>query len=208
MALRLCFPTTIYSAALQSSRAKTAKQNRELFKQILLIRDTDDVGRAWSEENYHAGYTSYGSWTELHRHFPHFVELREQIDGHVRKFARALDMDLQSGHLAMVSCWVNLMPQGAAHSLHLHPLSVISGTYYVEVPPGSSAIKFEDPRMSKFMAAPAKKASARPRNQSYISHQPKAGDVMLWESWLRHEVPVNRGKKPRASISFNYDWLP
>jgi len=27
--------------------------------------------------------------------------------------------------------------------------------------------------------------------------------VLLWESWLRHEVPVNRAGSDRISISFN-----
>ena len=46
----------------------------------------------------------------------------------------------------MTDCWVNIMGQGAAHSLHLHPLSSISGTYYVAVPRGAPGLKFEDPR--------------------------------------------------------------
>ena len=36
----------------------------------------------------------------------------------------------------MTDCWVNVMPAGVVHSLHLHPTSFISGTYYVEVPEG------------------------------------------------------------------------
>ena len=32
----------------------------------------------------------------------------------------------------MTDCWVNIMPRGTAHGLHLHPLATISGTYYVK----------------------------------------------------------------------------
>ncbi|MGC8169900.1 putative 2OG-Fe(II) oxygenase [Salmonella enterica] len=28
----------------------------------------------------------------------------------------------------------------------------------------------------------------------------------MWESFLRHEVPVNRAEDERISISFNYNW--
>ncbi len=31
-----------------------------------------------------------------------------------------------------------------------------------------------------------------------------AGSVLLWESWLRHEVPAGTAKDERISISFNY----
>ena len=90
------------------------------------------------------------------------------------------------------------MPAGVVHSWHLHPTSFISGTYYVQVPKGAGALKFEDPRLSRMMAAP-------PRN-SFVSLPARAGDVILFESWLRHEVPPARYAGERISISFNYAW--
>lgn len=33
---------------------------------------------------------------------------------------------------------------------------------------------------------------------------PKAGKVLMWESWLRHEVPPNAAKSERISVTFNY----
>ncbi|WP_409935966.1 putative 2OG-Fe(II) oxygenase [Phenylobacterium sp.] len=38
------------------------------------------------------------------------------------------------------------------------------------------------------------------------SGTPAPGPVFLWESWLRDEVPPNRARTPRISISFNYAW--
>jgi uncharacterized protein (TIGR02466 family) len=90
------------------------------------------------------------------------------------------------------------MPAGVVHSLHLHPTSFISGTYYVQVPKGAGALKFEDPRLSKMMAAPPGRA--------FVSVPARAGDVILFESWLRHEVPPARYAGERISISFNYAW--
>jgi uncharacterized protein (TIGR02466 family) len=124
----------------------------------------------------------------------------------VARFAKHLAMDLQGGSLSMTSCWVNIMPTFAAHSSHLHPLSVISGTYYVSVPSGASSIKFEDPRLSHMMAAPPKLAHAKKHNQLFVNVKPQIGEVGLWESWLRHEVPPNSSRRDRISISFNYDW--
>ena len=46
-----------------------------------------------------------------------------------------------------IPLWINILPTGGgAHTSHLHPHSVISGTTYVTMPEGASAIKFEDPR--------------------------------------------------------------
>ena len=197
------FATQIYSDMLK--KTGMPKFNRDLNEQAYLIRDTDGEGQEWSEDHYLHGYTSYGSITDLHKRFPHFEELALEIDKHVKKFARSMEWDLQGGSLQMSTCWVNIMHSLTAHSLHLHPLSVISGTYYVSVPKGSSSIKFEDPRMAFMMAAPPKLETAK--NQPFIEFEPKSGTIAMWESYLRHEVPPNRAEGDRISISFNYDWV-
>jgi uncharacterized protein (TIGR02466 family) len=96
------------------------------------------------------------------------------------------------------------MPKGGVHTAHIHPRSAISGTYYVTIPSGAAALKFEDPRLAMTMAAPAKKPNAKRENQSFVSIAPKPGTLLLWESFIRHEVPLNRARGHRISVSFNY----
>ncbi len=203
MGTREFFSTPIYLENLVKSSSLTFA--REIKEQCHLIRKIDDEGVRWSEENYVNGYTSYGSLTDLHLNFPHFIDLKKLLMRHVRKFARHLELDLQGGQLEMSSCWVNIMSKGSHHSLHLHPLSVISGTYYVSVPKGSSRIKFEDPRLAFMMAAPPK--IERTKKPLFVTLEPRTGQVGLWESWLRHEVPVQKSTQDRISISFNFDWV-
>lgn len=105
----------------------------------------------------------------------------------------------------MTDCWVNIMPRHVVHGLHLHPLSTLSGTYYVQTPRGCSGIKFEDPRLDRFMAAPPRRAGAR--NAPWVVYPAEAGTVVLFESWLRHEVASNPLEAERVSISFNYGWF-
>jgi uncharacterized protein (TIGR02466 family) len=102
--------------------------------------------------------------------------------------------------------WINILPQGGVHTSHIHPHSVVSGTTYVAVPEGASAIKFEDPRHAMMMAAPPRLKDAREELRSFIYVAPQPGDVLLWESWLRHEVPMNLAEDERISVSFNYKW--
>jgi uncharacterized protein (TIGR02466 family) len=198
------FPTRIYHARLQ--RAGGRAFNLELLKESHQLRDFDDAGRRWSRKNYPGGYTSYGSLDKLHQFSSTFMELRRKLDRHVSAFSSHLEMDLRGGRLEMTDCWVNLMPRQTVHSLHLHPLSVISGTYYVRTPKGCAGLKFEDPRLSKFMAAPPRRADCRAENQQHITYPAVAGSLTLFESWLRHEVPPNPVSGERVSISFNYDW--
>jgi uncharacterized protein (TIGR02466 family) len=75
----------------------------------------------------------------------------------------------------------------------------VSGTYYVKVPKGSGPLRIEDPRAGLFMACPPRKIQ-----RDLI---PREGEVILFESWMKHEVPPHGCEESRISISFNYDWL-
>lgn len=198
------FPTFVYFAPLAS---KDKSLNAELKKESLKFAEIDEEGQLWSAKNYPGGYTSYGSIAQLNQVSTTFEILEKDINKHVRKFAKYLEMDINPKELKMTSCWVNVMPSKVTHTMHLHPLSVISGTYYVQTPKNSSAIKFEDPRLDCFMASPPRKHNAKVINQRHHSLQPQEGHVVLFESWLRHEVPANQSDKERISVSFNYGWV-
>jgi uncharacterized protein (TIGR02466 family) len=205
MAIHSFFPTRIYEARLQ--QANWRRFNNELLRECHLVRDRDPDGQKWSRKNYPGGYTSYGSLCRMHKMSSTFMDLERKIDRHVKAFARELELDLEGRTLAMTDCWINIMPHHVVHGLHIHPLSTISGTYYVQTPAGCSGIKFEDPRLDRFMAAPPRKTDCRPENRPWQTIKADAGKVVLFESWMRHEVPANLLKTERISISFNYSWF-
>lgn len=204
MPIRAWFPTYVYCEPIQKSGLD--RLNRDLAGECRHLREYDKAGRTWSAKNYPGGYTSYASMNELHHFSSSFSVLEKKITKHVRAFAKALDMDLRGRQIRMTDCWVNIMPEQTAHSLHLHPLSFISGTYYVSTPKGCPGLKFEDPRLTGLMAAPPKLPDARDANRTYITYPAQAGNLILFESWLRHEVAANRVSEERISISFNYNW--
>lgn len=204
MPLLECFATRLYLAPL--ARSGAGALNRALLAEARQLERDDAAGRRWSGRNYPGGYTSYASAHRLQAVSPTFEELRRRLERHVRAFAAAADWDLARRELVMTDCWVNIMRRGSAHGLHLHPLSTLSGTYYVAVPPGAPGLKVEDPRLDRFMAAPPLKARARDRNRPWLTLPARAGQVVLFESWLRHEVPAHFGARERVSVSFNYHW--
>ena len=205
MALQRLFSTLVYSARLTGAAGRPL--NERLLRECRQLSLDDAAGRRWSAKSYPGGYTSYGSAHRMHRMSPTFATLERAIDRHVARFAAALELDLAGRQLAMTDCWVNVMPRGAAHGLHLHPLSTISGTYYVRTPPGTPGLKVEDPRLERMMAAPPRLAKAARENRPWIVLPATAGAVLLFESWLRHEVPANTAAGERISISFNYNWF-
>lgn len=200
------FPTLVYEDKI-ASPVLIKRLNKEIVREAYILQDLDDHGRDWSKGNYVGGYTSYSSMTDLHKTSPTFAEMEKLINKHALKFARALEYDLEGGSLAMTTCWINIMPTGTHHSGHVHPLSVMSGTYYVQVPRGSGPLKLEDPRMPMLMHSPPRLEKASVKNKSFVSLPPTAGNVVLFESWLRHEVPANQAGTDRISVSFNYEWI-
>ncbi len=202
MAVKTFFPTYID----HSKNALSLLENLELKKEIFQIQEIDQDGINWSEENYFAGFTSYGSMDQLHQSSPNFANLEKVISRKMKNFITVSDWDISAKDLKMNSCWVNIMPIGAHHSFHIHPHSVMSGTYYVDVPSQASPLKFEDPRLSQMMLAPQRKKNSKSINRNFVSIPAASRDLILFESWLRHEVPTNRSKKERVSVSFNYSF--
>jgi len=198
------FVTQLYRAELAGASA--ARLNQELEASCLLLAAEDTAGKRWCRENSYPGYTSYASLTDLDVRLPAFADLIGVLDNHVADFARAADFDLAGRKLVVDSLWVNVLDPGGHHAAHIHPQSVVSGTYYVAVPPGASALKIEDPRLGLMMAAPPRRAKAKLANRGFVYVEPKQRTLLLWESWLRHEVPPNKAKGKRISVSFNYRW--
>jgi uncharacterized protein (TIGR02466 family) len=168
----------------------------ELAHSIQTLATDDEAGRRWSREHRYAGYTSYASLNDLPRRDPAFARLAKLLTRHAAKFAEESAFEL-ARRPKLDSLWANLLKSGGQHSGHIHPHSIISGTLYVDVPAGSGAIRFEDPRLPLMMAAPT-------RPDSFVSVQPRPGLLLMWESWLRHEVLPGTAPAQRLSISFNF----
>lgn len=198
------FVTRLYRAHL-SEHGKPVDAS-ELEASCWSIAEDDEAGQEWCEENGYPGYTSYASLTDLPYRFPAFKDLVKALDKHVKAFAKDLEFNLDGRKLKLEDIWINILPPGGIHTGHIHPHSVISGTTYVALPDGSASIKFEDPRLPMMMAAPARIKDARTALRTFHYEAPKVGDVLLWESWLRHEVPMNMSEDDRISVSFNYSW--
>ena len=201
MSARTLFPTRLWQADLTGERGFDVG---ELEEACLGLAAEDRAGRAWCRAHGYGGYTSYSSLDDLPRRMTVFGELKRRLDRQAAAFGAELGFD--GGRPRLDSLWVNVLKPGAAHSGHIHPRSALSGTLYVSLPRGAGAIRFEDPRLPLMMAAPQRRADLPDAERAFVTVAPTPGTVLLWESWLRHEVAPNAAKAPRISISFNYAW--
>ena len=198
MTLRSLFVTQVYEAQLgQPSLVE------ELADSCRLLAEEDGAGSAWCKANAYRGYTSYGSLTDLPLRTPEFADLKRHLDKHALSYAKALNFDL-GRKPRLDNMWVNILKPGGGHTGHIHPHAFLSGTIYVVVPDGASALKLEDPRLPMMMARPSVTVDAPEAERPFVYLAPEAGTILMWESWLRHEVPANGAKADRISISFNY----
>jgi uncharacterized protein (TIGR02466 family) len=199
------FVTPLYRARL-NDLAKKKVDYEELKSTCLAIAEDDEAGQEWCEREGYPGYTSYASLDDLPWRAPIFGDLEKALDKHVAAFCDALGFDLQGKKLKCNAFWINILPEGGTHSSHIHPHSVISGTTYVAMPEGTSALKLEDPRLAMMMLSPLRRKDAPEALQPFVYVKPEVGELLLWESWLRHEVPMNMSEEERISVSFNYNW--
>jgi len=189
--VRNLFVTRLYETDIANATLLS-----ELAHSIRSLSRDDEAGRGWSKEHRYAGYTSYASLNDLPKRDPTFAELARLLTRHAAAFATECGFGLNR-RPKLDSLWVNLLKSGGHHGGHIHPHSIISGTFYVEAPKGSGAIRFEDPRLPLMMAAP-------PRPDTFVTVEPRPGLLLMWESWLRHEVLPGAGRGERLSISFNF----
>jgi uncharacterized protein (TIGR02466 family) len=194
--MRSLFVTSLYEAEIDDSDLLA-----DLAHSIRLLSQEDRAGRRWSRQHGYKGYTSYASLDDLPVRDPAFARLKRLLGRHAAVFAKQVAWEVRP---RLDSLWVNLLKGGGHHSAHIHPHSILSGTLYVEVAAGSGAIRFEDPRLPMMMAAPVRTANAPESLRPFVDILPKAGQLLLWESWLRHEVRPGTGRGERLSISFNF----
>lgn len=192
--MRQLFATPLYEADLELDLD-------ELAHSIHSLAEDDNAGRRWAKEHGYKGYTSYASLNDLPRRDPVFADLAKALTRHAAAFARDLAWDVKP---KLDSLWVNKLKSGGHHSAHIHPHSILSGTLYVDIPDGAGAIRFEDPRLPMMMAAPVRSPDAAEHLRPFVTVTPRPGQLLLWESWLRHEVLPGTGRGDRLSVSFNF----
>jgi len=101
--------------------------------------------------------------------------------------------------------WTNMLENGGSQTLHSHANSFISGVFYLTPshpacktvfvrPPGGFEYSFRHH---------TRDAAVGPFNAGkYMLPQAEAGDLVLFPSYLYHEVPRNQGGQ-RITIAFN-----
>ena len=89
------------------------------------------------------------------------------------------------------------------HGVHNHPNSLLSGVVYLNIEDNSSPIIFYNPNEIKNFIT-HKTTQDTIFNINHTTYNVKNGDILIWESWIKHEVPPNKKLNGvRETLVFN-----
>jgi uncharacterized protein (TIGR02466 family) len=181
------FPTRIWQAQLDVLRGHL----ESWVASVMRMREADPEP---------AGRTNRQGWNSrdmavLKR--PEFAPLREAVQAACT--AALGQMGIRDIPFALQS-WVNLHDRGGFNFLHVHEGSLLSGSFYLQVPPGSGRFVFRDPRPG---VVHGYVKGAVPNGYSDIQLTPEAGLMVLFPCWMEHYVEPHDSDQPRITIAFN-----
>ena len=131
---------------------------------------------------------------------PQFASFKKYVCDIGKEYLKELGYETKEIEF-LPSIFTSEMKPGDRHGRHCHPGALLSGVFYLQMPENSSPIKFFDPRQWRdTRLVPVKKATEYTREE--INYTPVAGDLLLWESWLHHEVVPNNCDN-RITLVFN-----
>jgi uncharacterized protein (TIGR02466 family) len=189
--LLMWFPTSVYAA----EDTLPPGENEKLIQRILEIKQTIATGG----ENWQCNtYNTLGTYNLIND--PVFSTLVEKVEEHVFEYVRCMG---SAHHYKCQEAWANVSEEYSYQEYHTHSDRTISAVYYAAVPEASGRIFFESPLEPDML--PIKNIDNYNMCSNRIAHfSPNAGTILIFRSYLRHMVEMNRSKDPRISIAFNF----
>jgi uncharacterized protein (TIGR02466 family) len=198
---RNLFPTPVASVDTPDAEAR----NEELRTLILERRRTAPTIQASNDGGWHSDRDLL-SWGGARA--AEVVTMARAVANHMTRDRAGREVQPDW----IVTSWANVNGPGDSNICHYHPGWFWSGTYYVDddgvLTDHSVGGDFEmlDPRGSApAMVAPtlayAGEGGLAAGSTEWI--RPRAGLLVLFPSWLHHQVRAYRGTRERISIAFN-----
>ena len=165
--------------------------NEQIKPYCLKAKQTDPVGVVLSNSG---GWQSKGNQKD------------SLITDNLYKVFNETINNLYQNKLEIVNHWININGPDSYNVLHDHPMSDLSGVFYINVPENSGYIYFENPQNFKAHAeitSYTMEASQQMQQhiQKYI--KPIEGLLLVFPAHLKHGVLPNQSNEDRISVSFN-----
>jgi uncharacterized protein (TIGR02466 family) len=188
------FPTPVYASV-----------ELDLRNQILPVAEEyiNRHGRRYRDQpNYISTYNVESAWNEQQ-----FDNRLEYLNNYIKTAAKKYFEDISIEPMQFAIYYLfNKITLGGEHSLHSHANNILSGVFYLKIPESAPPIIFNDPRDHyKYIHYPVKFGNPREMYKllpEYVIN-PTEGMLLMWPSWLEHQVPASKCSEERIAVAFN-----
>lgn len=118
------------------------------------------------------------------------------------------DLTMNSIRLGISGAWVNINSTRSASNISHNHEGILSGTFYLKMPPGSGKIYFNNPGINTLWEGFRFVEQRNEMTGELINITPVEGEVLIWPSFLHHGVLPNEHDDERISIAFNISGVP
>lgn len=207
LAIRTCFAVPLVNTALpQAGRLNPALRERLLAWE----RDEGERTSVPTEVPKHAVYES--DFSLFYRKDPLVAELAQwclaslgELIMRINRYSSAEMQNLRIYHHS----WYHVTRHGGFTGMHDHPMASWSGVYCVSPGearadlPDSGVLRLHDTRAPSMYLDPGNARLASPYSAGTIPLHLQAGELVLFPSWLMHEVTPFWGRDERITVAFN-----
>lgn len=131
-----------------------------------------------------------------------FQNLKNLLLEHVQIYAKEI-MGIDN-NFYVTSSWLSVNKHHAWHQKHSHGNSILSGAFYIQVDESSSPLIFSRSKsITNNDVFQLKTLKENAYNQLAVEIKVSNYDLLIWPSWLPHEVPPNSSSLDRIVLSFN-----
>jgi uncharacterized protein (TIGR02466 family) len=180
-----------------STHPAAARINAELRGAVANIRATTPNGKPqdWAGNLY----TTVENNNELQLH-PSFKEISNFIENECANFASINKLFISNDGVFIKNLWVNIYTKNNSMDVHNHPNSLFTGVYFLKVPENSAKFAFDSPNSESMVSTPINKIS--PYNQYQPAFEANEGELIVFNSYLKHRVLLHDIEEERISIGF------
>jgi uncharacterized protein (TIGR02466 family) len=119
-----------------------------------------------------------------------------------KQFCTELGYATELYDIDVYSIWINEMVANSTHQPHNHYGANFSGTFYVKLPPNAGGISFQS-ALARVDKGYLEIKEQTIYNALHWGTSPQEGDLLMWESYLIHTVPLTEFEGIRRSIAFD-----
>ena len=185
------FPTPVYIKEIPNA----GELNFYLEKNILQWNKKDPKGVNKTNVNGWHSQTDMNKREEYNPLTKQLFNMQEEI----------FEKEYLTEKPVLGNMWANINYPGGYNRPHLHPNSLFSGVYWIKAPEKSGNLMLYEPRQGAQCTMPnRKKGKVPPELWREVHYTPKAGMIIMFPSWLWHEVQPNNSNDIRISVSFNF----